>query len=59
MFIAVASNDDSTAWTTNNCGAINKKVNSIGSVTPLRTAVRTTGIISPAIFFLFSGRAVL
>lgn len=58
-YITVDKHAANIACTTNNGGAINKKVNSIGSVTPHITAVIVTGINNPATFFLFSGLAVL
>ena len=43
----------------NRKGAINRNVNSNGSVIPTKTAVSAAGIRSPATTFFFSGRAVL
>src|SRR5699024_3280327 len=43
-----------TACNTNKYGAINRKVNSNGSVIPATTAVNVAGINNAATFFLFS-----
>src|SRR5699024_12456225 len=43
-----------TACNTNKYGAINRKVNSNGSVIPASTAVNVAGINNAATFFLFS-----
>ena len=48
---------DKTAWTKYKTGATNKKVNSIGSVMPQRTAVTVAGIKRAATFLRFSGLA--
>ena len=57
-YIVVDKHAANTACTTHNAGAINRNVNSIGSVTPQKIAVKVIGINRPIIFFLFSGFAV-
>ena len=59
IYIVVESVAASKACTINSHGAINKNVNSIGSVTPQNIAVKVIGINNPRVFFLFSGFAVL
>ncbi|MPN27326.1 hypothetical protein SDC9_174757 [bioreactor metagenome] len=54
----MASSADNTACTINKTGAINKNVNSMGSVTPHKTAVSVIGISSASKRFLFCGLAV-
>ena len=56
--IVVAIVAAKNACTANNTGAINKNVNSNGSVIPEIIAVNTTGINNPAVNFFFSGFAV-
>ncbi len=54
-YCAVANDAAKTECTANITGAINKNVNSIGSVIPANIAVKVTGIINPnTSFFLFS-----
>ena len=50
---------ENTAWNPNNNGATNKKLYSNGSEIPIITQGIVLAIISEAIFFLFSGLAVL
>ena len=58
MLIAMASRAASTQWTMNSGGAMNRKVNSMGSVTPQKMAVRVMGMSSDNSSFFFSGLAV-
>ncbi|MPM62426.1 hypothetical protein SDC9_109297 [bioreactor metagenome] len=58
MCITVERVAANNACTTNNHGATNKNVNSIGSVTPQNIAVKVTGTNNPRTFFLFCGLAV-
>ena len=58
-FMIVDIQAASTACTKNNGGAINKNVNSIGSVTPQKMAVRVIGIKRLKSCSLLSGFAVL
>jgi len=57
-YITAAMIPAKIAWTINSIGEINKKVNSIGSVTPQNIAVNVIGISNPITCFFFSGFAV-
>ena len=57
-FMAMASREASKQWTMNSGGAMNRNVNSMGSVTPQKIAVRVMGMSRESSSFFFSGLAV-
>ena len=58
MLIAMARNAVMMQWTRNSGGAMNRKVNSMGWVTPQKIAVRVMGMSRESSSFFFSGLAV-
>ena len=56
MGFAACSDKDDEGMENNDPGAINKNVNSIGSVIPVRNDVNAAENSNPPTIFLFSGR---